>query len=103
MKKYKSKPKSKYYGVRPDREWFRASIMLNSKSLYLGVYETEEEAALAFNWAYFHLGSDSFSITNNVNDMFTIDESIVISENVERLLKSKNALAQSNRRLPVTL
>lgn len=87
--KYKSIPKNKFYGVRPDREWFRANIMINNKSVYLGIYDEDYEAAEAFNSAYRYLGNKNFIIKNNVDEHLNRFEKDCIDEKVLNILIKK--------------
>jgi len=87
MVKYKTKPKSKYFGVRPDRTYWRASIMVDGKNLYLGAYFSEGEAAIAFNEAYKLIGNPNFLIQNNFQ-MSSVEQ-YQIFERVKKLLQSK--------------
>jgi len=41
--------RSKYKGVAPARKKWRAQIASNNKTYYLGVFNTEEQAAIAYN------------------------------------------------------
>lgn len=45
----KLKGGSKYLGVSPHQERWVASVYQNNKKIYAGIYDTEDQAALAFN------------------------------------------------------
>lgn len=56
---------SKYKGVRRDRRWWRVDIQVNKKSIYLGRFDSELMAALAYDEAakkYFK----GFALTNQM-------------------------------------
>jgi len=87
---YKSKPKSKYFGVRPDRIYWRSSIMVAEKNVYLGCYSTEGQAAIAFNEAYKLIGNPNFLIQNNFSMSYY--EQKEIRDRVKKLLQSKSLI-----------
>lgn len=57
---------SKYQGVTFDKSKnkFRARLMINRKSIIIGQYKTEEEAALAYN---------DYIIKNNLHEFFIVN------------------------------
>lgn len=49
IRKGKTYSELKYRGVRKDGSRYRATIYINRKPIHIGMYETAEEAALAYN------------------------------------------------------
>ena len=69
--KQKSQGKtSKYKGVSYYRNYgnWESRVTLNREKIHLGYYDTEEEAALAYNNKMISLGKIEFAILNEVNE-----------------------------------
>ena len=61
----RSPGKSGYIGVRKEKNKYMARISISGKAMYLGLYDTKEEAAKAFNKAAKRLRGE-FAKLNNV-------------------------------------
>ncbi|MBI5915610.1 MAG: Pathogenesis-related transcriptional factor and ERF protein [Bacteroidetes bacterium] len=48
-RKRKTSSKTGYTGVYPENQRFRAVISMNGKAMHIGMYDTPEEAAIAYN------------------------------------------------------
>lgn len=59
------KKSSKYVGVTPNRQYWRARITINHKLKFIGVFPTEKEAALAYNKEAIKLHKD-FAYINTI-------------------------------------
>ena len=78
---------SKYYGVcwfNKKNKW-KASIYIQGKDVYLGIYAIEEEAAFAFNVAFELFSNKHHTITNHV-ELGDIQANDVRDSVIERLL-----------------
>ena len=92
--KYRDKKTSKYYGIRLDVRngvsFYRCSLSVDNKVLYLGVYREEKEAAYAFNVAFDLFKNGFHEIKNTVS--LSKEDSISVRNNVHRLLVSKKLI-----------
>jgi hypothetical protein len=78
---------SKYHGVcwyNKKKKW-KASIHLNKKDVYLGIYTLEEEAAYAVNVFFEIFGNKHHTIINYVNLGYIQSENIK-SNIIERMI-----------------
>ena len=59
---HKEGKSSKYYGVTKKRNFWQAQIYIKPKKIYIGLFRTEEEAALAYNEASLRLLGPGYSL-----------------------------------------
>lgn len=96
VKEYRT---SQYYGVRLDKRiknevetiWYRTHICLENKKYDLGLYNTEQMAAYAFNLGFNLFSNSKYIIENKVN--LTSDETKYVQYRFEKF-KLKHGLSK---------
>jgi hypothetical protein len=90
-----SNTKSKYKNINKERQKFAAYIHVDKKHTRIGMYDTEEEAVMAYNRRAMELNK-IYPLYSNLND-FTKEQNYVNQINTERKYFGTNLNRKTNR------